>query len=61
MKERQEDYLPYICCVFLQMFGRLLAFFHLYLDSVLFSGPSLLEIVLQKLFSLVVNVNLLAL
>ena len=45
----QEDY-PTSAVIFLQMYGSLLAFFHLCLVSVLFSAPSLLEIKFYKNF-----------
>ena len=40
--ERTQDY-PTFAVHFLHMFGTVLAFFHLCLVSVLFSGPSLTE------------------
>ena len=40
----------YIWCVFLQMYGSLLAFFHFCLVFVLFSAPSLLEIKFYRNF-----------
>ena len=42
MKERNKTTLHLLCI--LQMYGSLLAFFHLCLVSVLFSAPFLLEI-----------------
>ena len=44
--------LPYICFVFLQMLGSLLALFHFCLVSVLFSGPSLTEMNFCRTFFL---------
>ena len=42
--ERTQEGYPTSGVFFLQMYGSLLAFFHLCLVSVLFSAPSLLEI-----------------
>ena len=42
MKECKKTTL-YVCCVFLQMSGSFLVFFHLCLVSVLFSAPSVAE------------------
>ena len=51
-RQRQKNArrLPYICCVFLQMPGSLLAFFHFCLVSVLFPGPSLTEMKFYRNF-----------
>ena len=49
-RDERTQKLPYICCVFLQMSGSLLGFFHLCLVSVLFSGPPLTEMKFYRIF-----------